>query len=164
MGVIPVTMKNPMLAVVAANGAPQVDITLPKKGVASAKKARKSALVAREDVRPPTVESALTMRQLLAVADAYALAAGRIVDVRLARRAEMTDPEARTLERCEDHRPVACERIGFCQWQRRTDCAIDYPFGGWRRTYSEYRIAGAASGGVGAVVGGFCGRCPNPRC
>ena len=102
MDVTPVTMKNPMLAVVAANGAPQVDITLPKKDLASAKKARKSALVARADVRPPTVESALTTRQLLAVADAYALAAARIVDVRLARRAEMTDPEARTLERCED--------------------------------------------------------------
>ena len=102
MGVTPVTMKNPILVVVAANGAPQVDITLPKKDVASAKRARKSALVAREELRPPTVESALTMRQLLAVADAYALAAGRIVDVRLARRSEMTDPEARTLERCED--------------------------------------------------------------
>lgn len=44
----------------------------------------------------------LTPRQLLAVADAFALAAARIVDVRLARRAEMTDPEVRTLAQCED--------------------------------------------------------------
>lgn len=70
--------------------------------VSTKEKVHKSSFVARDDVRPLTVESALTTRQLLAVADAYALAAGRIVDVRLARRAEMTDPEARTLERCED--------------------------------------------------------------
>ena len=65
-------------------------------------KARKPTIVSYAGAQSQTEQSVLTTRQLLAVADAYALAAGRIVDVRLARRAEMTDPEARTLERSED--------------------------------------------------------------
>ena len=44
----------------------------------------------------------LTPREVHAVADALALAHVRIVERRIVRRAEMTDPEGRAMERCED--------------------------------------------------------------
>ena len=104
MGVTPATMKNPILAVVAVRCMSKKGVGMQGDVLASTKT---KGHVIRMKVRPgaplpQTEQSMLTTRQLLGVADAYALAAGRIVDVRLARRAEMTDPEARTLERSED--------------------------------------------------------------
>lgn len=64
-------------------------------------------------VRTGLADAPLTPRQLIAVADAFALAAACVVETRLARRGELKDPEARTLALCEDRlaRTVAWLRV-----------------------------------------------------